>query len=158
MWIAQAPSSYGAWSNSAPLYVGAASIANSPDRFFSGSIHDIGIYNRALSPNEVVTNFPNTDLHPNVAIPDLLDYKMTDAETQQTKQYNIVLSDYSTAGEHAGYGVADPLYLGDTNRQYWLWYTDNIGLTNALHFNGNNTSLTVTNSSAAFNFTTNPFT
>ena len=89
---------------------------------------------------------------------DLLDYKMTDEAAQQTNLYNIVLSDYSTSGEHAGYGVADFAHLGDTNRQYWLWETDNIGLTNALHFNGSNTQLTATNSAAAINFTTNAFT
>ena len=148
----------GAPPNSVPLYIGAASINNSPARFFAGSIHDVGIYNRALSADEVMTNFLNTDLNPNVAIPDLIDYKMTDAEAQQTNLYNIVLSDYSTSGEHTGYGVADFAHQGDTNRQYWLWEANNIGLTNALHFNGSNTQLTATNSAAAINFTTNVFT
>ncbi len=90
-----------------------------------------------------------------MAIPDLLDYKMADAEAQPTNQYNIVLSDYSTSGEHAAYGVADLAHQGDTNRRYWLWEPNNIGLTNALHFNGSNTRLTATNSAAAVNFTTN---
>ena len=145
---------YGALTNSAPLYVGAGSISGNPERFFNGSIHDVGIYNRALSADEVRTNFLNTDLSPNVAIPDLLCYKMTCAEAQQIDQTNIVLGDYSIAGNHMGFG-----HCGGNPPSVWLWTNNPAGIiTNGLHFNGANSTLTATNSASDFNFTNSGFT
>lgn len=156
---------YGALHTTAPLYVGAASIiypTGSPvsiTRFFNGSIHDVGIYNRALSASEVKHNFLNTEFNSNVSVPDLLYYKMTAAEALQASQFDITLTDYSTSGAHTGHGQADFANLyNPTIRQYWLFYPNTISLTEALHFNGQNTILYVTNSSTAFDFTSNPFT
>jgi len=139
-------------SGSAHLTIGnAKSNSGGGANDFSGSIHDVGIYNRALSANEVMTNFLNTEFNANVPVPDLLYYKMTYAEAQQTNTDTIVLSDYSTSGNHTGYGQT-------SGGQLWQWTNNIVGATNALHFNGNNSVLTVTNSSVAFNFTFNPFT
>ncbi len=149
--------SSGALSTSAPLFVGAAYIiypTGSPvsiTRFFDGSIHDVGVYNRGLSANEIRVNFLNTEFKPTVVPPDLLSYKMTAAEAQQTNTSRIVLTDYSTGGEHTGYGQC-------FNGSHWLWTNNVVGAMTALHFNGSDSVLTVTNSSTAFNFTTNPFT
>jgi len=141
---------FGPLSTSAPLYVGAASISGVTSRFFNGSIHDVGIYKRALSADEIEVNFLNTEFSSKVSVPDLLYYKMTDAEAQQTNVNRIVLSDYSLLGGHNGYGYAPG--------SVWQWTNNVAGTTNALHFNGANSTLTVTNSSTAFNFTNNPFT
>jgi hypothetical protein len=44
---------------------------------FDGSMHDVAIYNRALTANEVQSNFLSTEYTTNVSVPELLYYKMT---------------------------------------------------------------------------------
>ena len=119
---------------------------------FDGSMREVGIYNRALSAAEILTNFLNTEPGTNVAKPDLLYYKMT--EFGQFTNYPLHLSN------SASYGAVAMDTLWDTNGAP-AWTSGPGGISNiAIHFHGvvtNSTYITTANSNL-FNFTTNLFT
>jgi hypothetical protein len=113
---------------------------------FDGSMRDVGIYNRALSPAEIQTNFLNTESNTNVAIPDLLYYKMTEQAQSNPPAY---LADSSTHGGTTGTMFA-------INTVQWETNVASIPGT-SLHFNGTATYIDTSNTTL-FNFTTNLFT
>jgi hypothetical protein len=113
---------------------------------FDGSLHDVGIYNRALSRAEIETNYLSSEFAPNVNPPDLLYYEMTESAQVNPPVY---LSDSST---HGG-------TTGTVNSGYVLAWVTNVASIpeTAIHFNGVGTQIDTSNS-VLFNFTTNPFT
>lgn len=113
---------------------------------FDGSMRDVGIYNRALSPAEIQTNFLNSEYNTNVAIPDLLYYKMTEQAQSNPPAY---LADSSSHGGTTGTMFA-------INKVQWETNVASIPGT-SLHFNGTATYIDTSNSTL-FNFTTNLFT
>lgn len=144
---------YGPEISSANLYVGAGSIAGAPARFFNGSIHDVGIYNRALNADEVMTNYINTEFHTNVVNPDLLYLKMSEGATDTVYSPSTPIT----------LNMADSSTLDNTNVIFYYPYTRQ-WITNvasaplaALHFNGT-ASYIDTHNTNSFNFTSNPFT
>jgi hypothetical protein len=111
---------------------------------FDGSMHDVGLYNRALSPAEVESNYLSTEFATNVCIPDLLYYEMTEYPESNSP---VSFTDSSTHG-----GTTGTMFLvGGLH-----WVTNDVP-NNAIHFNGANSYLETSNS-VLFNFTTNLFT
>jgi hypothetical protein len=115
---------------------------------FDGSMHDVAIYNRALSPAEVQANYLATESATNVAVPSLLYYKMT--ENAQTNS-PVLLADSSTLGGDTG-----AVLLTYPNTLEWRPNQAGVPAA-AVHFNGVSTYLDTSNS-VRFNFTTNSFT
>jgi hypothetical protein len=115
---------------------------------FDGSMHDVGVFNRALSPSDVENNYLGTEPTTNVTIPDLLYYKMTEAAQTNSPAF---LKDSSTHGGTTGTDLTDLPTAFE-----WLPNGANIPGT-ALHFNGVSTYLDTSNATL-FNFTTNLFT
>ena len=111
---------------------------------FDGSMHDIGVYNRALSAAEVETNYLTSEFNTNVSIPDLLYYEMTNYPQSNSP---VFFTDSSTHGGTTG----TEFLIGGIH-----WVT-NVVPNNAIHFNGANSYLDTSNS-VLFNFTTNLFT
>jgi hypothetical protein len=137
-------------SGAAHLLVGKSRAINP----LEGSMHDVGIYNRALSSNEIASNYLSSDFTPTVSVPDLLYYKMTEGSANTNTPQT--LADSSSAGDATG------TILGP----YVFWTNGITGSTDAaMHFNGgtpgnptptgNYIATTKTN---PFNFTTNSFT
>jgi hypothetical protein len=112
---------------------------------FDGSIRQVAIYNRALSAEEIETNFLTTELTTNVAYPSLLYYKMTEHAQIMPPVY---LADSSTHGGTTG------TVLTATELQ---WVTNQASIPEAaMHFNGVTTYIDTGNPDL-FNFTTNSF-
>jgi hypothetical protein len=111
---------------------------------FDGSMHDVGLYNRALSPAEVESNYLSTESTTNVSLPDLLYYEMTEYPESNSP---VSFTDSSTHGGTTGTMFVDGGLHWVTNR----------APNNAIHFNGANSYLDTSNS-VLFNFTTNLFT
>jgi hypothetical protein len=113
-------------------------------------MHDVAIYNRALTSWEIGFNFLSSEFVTNVPVPDLLYYKMT--EFGQFTNYPLDLSN------SASNGLAATGYLWDTNEGPPVWTTGPGGIPNtAIHFHGESTYIN-TDNSTAFDFTTNLFT
>ncbi len=68
-------------SGGADLQLG--NVFTGPTYAFDGSMHDVAIYNRVLTPAEIQTNFLNTEFTTNVNVPDILYYEMTEYPKQQ---------------------------------------------------------------------------
>jgi hypothetical protein len=115
---------------------------------FDGSMRDVGIYNRALSPAEVEYDFLNSETTTNVSVPDLLYYKMTE-KAQTTPP--ATLADSSTHG-----GTTGTLFLDPVDSIQWVPNIASVPGA-ALHFNGVTEHID-TGNSVLFNFTTNLFT
>jgi len=114
---------------------------------FDGSMHDVGVYNRALLAAEVVTNFLSTEFDTNILPPNLLYYKMTEAgETNDP----LTLINYASGG-----GTNGSMILVGTNKPP-EWHGGVGSVSNGLHFNGSYSHLD-TFESTNFNFTTNSF-
>jgi len=113
---------------------------------FDGAMRDVGIYNRALSAAEIETNFLATELSTNVAVPDLLYYKMTEGAQSNPP---VLLADSSTHGGTTGIAYAANV----------LQWQTNVGAIPAtsIHFNGTATYID-TGTTNLFDFTTNLFT
>ena len=145
-------------SSGAPFFVGAMFIdgygtyhPTNIARFFNGSIHDVGIYNRALSPDEVAANFMSTDFTNTMPIPELLYLKMLEGATNTTGPgpVSLVMADASTF-DHTNVILTYPYTVE--------WVTNVAGVPNsALHYNGT-ASYIDTHDTNSFNFTTNPYT
>ena len=127
---------------------------------FNGSMHDVAVYNRVLSANEIATNFLATQFLTNnspVPVPDKVYYKMT----KGTSSTNFpILNDSSIHGGTLGY------YLG---AESLLWTTNMAPQPyTALHFDGGNGteplgssvngSYIAASNTTLFNFTNSPFT
>ena len=126
---------------------------------FDGSMREVAVYNQALTPNEIETNFLNTVLS-SVRNPDLLYYKMANGtETNPAIPFNI--PDSSThGGTHAE-------YLGGVSTVWTNGPDQPVGAYTAMHFDGGattgmggetNGSYIDTTNSTLFSFTTNLFT
>jgi hypothetical protein len=134
-------------SGSAHLVVGG--LYGTTTALFDGCMHDVAIYNRALTSWEIGFNFLSSEFVTNVTNPDLLYYKMTEGG-----QTNIPL----TLSNSAITGVAAKGTLWDTNEGGVWWTNGPGGIANtAIHFHGESTYITTSNSTL-FNFTNNPFT
>ncbi len=115
---------------------------------FDGSIHDVGIYNRALAAAEVAANYLGSEFTTNVSVPDLLYYKMTESAYSNPP---VFLADGSTHGGTTGTALIE--YPDDLT-----WVTNVAAIPGtAIHFNGVSTYIDTSNSTL-FNFTTNLFT
>ena len=113
-----------------------------------GSMHDVAIYNRVLSAEEVASNYLITELATTVPVPDLLYYKMTEYPSYEpTNQFD--LADSSIDGEANG--------TWHVNLPKTLQWQTNVVPNNAIHFDGVSTSVNTSNSTN-LNFTTNSFT
>lgn len=141
----------------APFFVGAGYIdypgypANHIARFFNGTIHDVAIYDRALSPEEVAANYFSTALANTIPYPNLLYLKMLEGATNTTGPgpVSLVMADASTF-DHTNVILTYPYTVE--------WLTNVASVPNsALHFNGT-ASYIDTHDTNSFNFTTNPFT
>ncbi len=115
---------------------------------FDGAMHDVGMFNRALSAADVENNYLGTEPSTNVSIPDLLYYKMTESAQTNPPAY---LVDSSTHGGTTGTDFAQ-----SPTKFEWVTNVANIPAA-ALHFNGVSTYIDTSNS-VLFNFTTNLFT
>jgi hypothetical protein len=115
---------------------------------FDGAMHDVALYNRALSPSDAENNYLGTESTSNVLVPDLLYYKMTEAAQTNPPAF---LADSSTHGGTTGTAFA-------AYPVAFQWVTNVAGIpASALHFNGVSVYLDTSNSTL-FNFTTNLFT
>lgn len=122
---------------------------------FDGSMRDVAIYSRLLSPAEIGTNFLNTEPSVNVPYPDLLYYAMTEAG--KTNPTPVTLWNSATdAGITAPTNGTMYLPSGDSNKPP-EWHAGLGSVSNGLHFNGSYSYLD-TGDSTNFNFTTNLFT
>jgi hypothetical protein len=128
----------------------------SGDYKFNGSMHDVAIYNRALSATEVGSNYLNTEFVTNVSLPDLPYNKMTTGSASNT---NLPLN------------IPDSSVQNNTNEFYLVsestvWTNGVAGQPYAaLHFDGGTAatnpptgSYINTSNSSLFNFTNNTFT
>ncbi len=117
-------------------------------------MRDVGVYDRALTPEEVLNNYLNTDFTTNATVPDKLYYKMLEGNTSNSVPQSIADSsaDGVTPGTIGG-GVST------------LWTNNIIGTADtAIHFDGGTTNpgpptgtyITTTNTTL-FDFTTNSF-
>jgi hypothetical protein len=113
---------------------------------FDGALHDVGIYNRALSAAEIGSNYLGTEFNTNVNVPDLLYYKMTESAQTHAPAF---LADSSTHG-----GTTGTVFMQSTLQ--WVPNVASIPAT-ALHFDGFSTYIDTSNT-VLFNFTTNLFT
>ena len=77
-------------SGTTPLQVGTIWGTNSYD--FDGAMHDVAIYNRALSSNEVAVNYLSTEFETTVPSPDLLYYKMTEYDERSITPPFVLLT------------------------------------------------------------------
>ena len=146
-------------SGTTPLQVGTIFGSNNYD--FDGFMHDVAIYNRPLSSNEVAVNYLSTEFVTTVPYPDLLYFKMTEyGETN----IPLGLSNSATYGTNAN-GIVWNTNSG-SSPQLPDWVNNPGGYPSAIHFHGLTTNgttniaqtqITATNSTL-FNFTTNPFT
>jgi hypothetical protein len=136
-------------SGTTPLQVGTIWGTNSYD--FDGSMHDVAIYNRALSSNAVAVNYLSTEFVTTVPKPDLLYFKMT--EYGQTN-LPLVLSNSAKAG------IANGTVWNTNDHILALpdWTNNPGGYLSAIHLHGTNVTRIDTGDSTNFNFTTNPFT
>jgi len=119
---------------------------------FAGSMHDVALYNRVLSAEEVTSNFFATEPSTNVPVPDELYYKMTEGVTNYDATPPEYLADSSTQVGTNGEVFGNP----DVE-----WTTNVASIPNtAIHFHGTESidNYIDTRNSNLFNFTTNLFT
>jgi hypothetical protein len=116
---------------------------------FDGSMHDVAVYNQALTVAQIQSNFFLTQLTTNAAVPvpDLLEYKMTEGSA------SISVPQFLTdSSSHGGTVGTYPIF----NSEVWSNGVGNLPYT-SLHFGGVGAYLETSNSTL-FNFTTNLYT
>lgn len=139
----QNSAAYGPQVVNEPLLIAARTIVGVPSNFFSGAVHDAAVYNRALSANEVMTNYLNTQYQTGINKPDLLYLKM--AESGQTGT-PLNLKDSSTANNTC------TMYGNDV-----AWETGVGGqVSGGMHFHGVANYIDTANTTG-FNFTSQNF-